>query len=108
MGDEVGGVGAVKGVHLGGVGVRGGDGRTLLESATSLIGVAAGTGVTRSALGIGSGVGGPRGVVNVEVLPSTGFAVKGEGAREFSCPLAAERGGTEIQTSSFSLGMIMG
>ena len=103
MGDEIGGVSAVRGVHLGGIGVRGSDDRTSLESATSLVGVAAGTGITRSALGIGSGVGGPRGVVVVEVVPSTGFAVKGEGAREFSCPLAAKRGGTEIQAFSFSL-----
>ncbi len=108
MGDEVGGVSAVKGVHLGGVGVWGGDGRTSSELATSLIGVVAGTGVTWSALGVGSGVGGPRGVVVVEVLPSTDFRAKGEGAREFSCPLAARRGGTEIQAFSFSLGIIIG
>ena len=58
-GDEV-GVSAVKGIHLGGVGVRGGDDRTSVESATSLAGLTAGTGGTRSALGIGShGVGGP-------------------------------------------------
>ena len=100
-------MGAVKGVHLGGVGVRGSDDCTSLESATSLISSAAGTGVTWSALGFGCGVGGPQGVVIVEVLPSTDFAVKGEGAREFNCPLAAERGGTEIQ-ASFSLGMIIG
>ena len=69
----------------------------------SLVGAVAGTGITRSALGVGSGIGSPRGVVVVEVVPSTGFVVKGEGAREFSCPLAAERGGTEIQVFSFSL-----
>ena len=107
-GDEVGSVGAVKGVHLGGIGVQGGDGHTSSESVTSLISAAAGTGVTRSALGVGNGMGGPRGVVDVEVLLSTDFAAKGEGAREFSCPSAAERGGTEIQTSSFSLGMMIG
>ena len=73
----------------------------------SLVGAVAGTGVTRSALGVGSGVGGPRGVMVVEVLPSTDFVVKGEGAREFICPLTAERGGTEIQ-ASFSLGMMIG
>ena len=101
-------MGAVKGVHLGGVGVWGGDGCTSLESVTSLVSAAAGTGVTRSALGVGSGVGDPQGVVVVEVLPSTDFAAKGEGAREFSCPLAAERGGTEIQAFSFSLGMMIG
>ena len=100
-------MGAVKGVHLGGVGVWGGDGCTSSESATSLVGLAAGTGVTRSALGVGSGIGGPRGVVVVEVLPSTDCAAKGEGAREFSCPLAAERGGTKIQ-ASFSLGIMIG
>ena len=44
----------------------------------------------------------------VEVLPSTDFMAKGEGAREFSCPLAAERGGTKIQAFSFSLGMMIG
>ena len=106
-GDEVGSIGAVKGVHLGGVGVRGGDDQTLLESATSLVGVAAGTGVTRSASSVDSGVGGPRRVVVIEVLPSTDFVAKGEGAREFSCPLAAKRGGTEIQ-ASFSLGIMIG
>ena len=73
----------------------------------SLVNVAAGTGVTQSALGVDSGVGGPRRVVVVKVLPSTDFVAKGEGAREFSCPLAAERGGTEIQ-ASFSLGMMIG
>ena len=107
-GVEMGGVGAVKGVHLGGVGVRGGDDRTSLESAMSLAGSTAGTGGTRSALGVGQGVSGPRGVMVVEVLLSTDFVAKGEGAREFSCPLAAKRGGTEIQTFSFSLGMMMG
>ena len=57
---------AVKGIHLGGVGVRGGDVRTSLEVATSLVGLAAGTGITRSALGIdGRGEGGPRGVMVV-------------------------------------------
>ena len=80
-GDEGGGVGAVKGVHLGGIGVRGGDDRTSSESATSLVSVAAGTGVTRSALGVDSGVGSPRRVVVIEVLPSTDFVAKGEGAR---------------------------
>ena len=103
-GDEV-GVSAVKGIHLGGVGVWGGDDRTSSESATSLAGSMAGTGVTRSALGVGRGVGGPRGVVVVEVLPSSIFVAKGEGAKEFSSPLVAERGGTEIQTLSFSLMM---
>ncbi len=107
-GDEVGGVSAVKGVHLGGVSIRwGGDDRTSLESAMSLVGSAAGAGVTQSALGVGNGVGGPRGVVVVEVLPSTDFATEGEGAKEFNCPLAAERGGTEIQ-ASFSLGIMIG
>ncbi len=106
----MGGVGAVKGVHLGGVGIRGNDGSTSSESAMSLAGSTAGTGVTRSALGIGRGVGGPRGVVVVEVLPPTvtDFAAKGEGTKEFSCTLASERGGTEIQTLSLSLGIMMG
>ena len=46
----------------------------------------------------------------VEVLPSTvtDFTAKGEGTKEFSCPLASERGGTEIQVLSFSLGIIIG
>ena len=112
MGDEVGGVSAVKGEHLGDVGIQwGSDDWTSMESATSLIGSAAGAGATWSALGIGNGVGGPRGVMVVEVVPSTEFTTKGategEGAREFNCPLAAERGGTKIQ-ASFSLGIMMG
>ena len=74
----------------------------------SLAGLTAGTGVTRSALGVGRGVGGPRGVVVVEVLPSTDFVAKGEGAREFSSPLISERGGTEIQTFSGSFSLMMG
>ena len=94
---------AVKGIHLGGVGIRGGDVRTSLESATSLVGLTAGAGVTRSALGgNGRGAGGPRGVVVVEVLPSSDFTAKGEGVKEFSSPLTSKRGGIEI-TFSFSL-----
>ncbi len=105
----MGGIGAVNGVHLGGVGIRGDGGRTPSESAMSLAGSTAGTGVTRSVLGVGRGVGGPRGVVVVEVLLSmTNFVAKGEGAKELSCPLVSERGGTEIQVLSFSLGMMMG
>ena len=112
MGDEVGGISAVEGEHLGDVGIRwGSDDRTSTESATSLVGSAAGAGATWSALGVGKGVGGPREVVVVEVLPSTEFTTKGategEGVREFNCPWAAERGGTEIQ-ASFSLGIMMG
>ena len=54
------GVSAVKGIHLGGVSVRGSDDRTPLEAATSLVGIAAGTGITRSALGVdGHGGGSP-------------------------------------------------
>ena len=103
-GDEI-GVSAVKGIHLGGIGVQGGDDHTSLESATSLAGLTAGTGITRSALGSGGcGAGGPRGVVFVEVLPSLDFMAKGEGAKEFSSPLTSERGGTEM-TFSFSLMM---
>ena len=110
--DEVGGVSAVEGEHLGDVGIRwGGDDRTSTESATSLIGSAAGAGATWSALGIGNGVGGPRGVMVIEVVPSTEFTTKGategEGVNEFNCPWAAGRGGTEIQVS-FSLGIMMG
>ncbi len=106
----MGGIGAVKGVHLGGVGVRGDGGSTPSESAMSLAGSTARTGITRSALGIGRGVGGPRGVVVIEVLPSTvtNFTARGEGAKELSCPLVSKRGGTEIQVLSFSLGMMMG
>ena len=99
---------AVKGIHLGGVGVRGGDDRTSSESATSLVGSTAGTGVTRSALGVGQGVGSPRGVVVIEVLPSTEFMAKGVGTKEFSSPLISERGGTEIQTFSCSFSLMMG
>ncbi len=111
-GDEVGGVSAVEGEHLGDVSIRwGSDDRTSTESATSLVGLAAGAGATWSPLGIGDGVGSPQGVVVVKVVLSTEFttegATKGEGAREFNCPLAAERGGTEIQ-ASFSLGIMIG
>ena len=97
--------GAVEGVCLGGVGVWCGDGATPSRSATSLVG-SAGTDSTWSA----QGVGGSRGVVVVEVIPSTctGFTAKGEGTNEFTCPLASERGGTEIQTLSFSFGVITG
>ena len=103
-GDEI-GVSAVKGIHLGGVGVWGGDDRTSLEAATSLVGLTAGPGVARSVLGIsGRGVGGPRGVVIVGALPSLESTAKGEGAKEFNSPLMSERGGTEIMFSlSFSL-----
>ncbi len=106
-GDEI-GVSAVKGIHLGGVSVRGSDDRTLAESATSLAGLTAGSGVTRSALGVGGrGEGGPQGVVVVEALPSLEFTAKGEGAKEFNSPLTSERGGTEI-TFSFSFSLMMG
>ena len=101
-GDEI-GISAVKGIHLGGVGVRGGDDRTSLESAMSLAGLTAGTGGARSALDIGGhGVGGPRGVVIIEALPSLEFTAEGEGAKEFTSPLTSKRGGTKI-TFSFSL-----
>ena len=94
---------AVKGIHLGGVGVRGSDVRTSLELATSLVGLMASAGITRSALGgDGHGAGGPRGVMVVEVLPSSDFTAKREGAKEFSSPLTSKRGGTEM-TFSFSL-----
>ena len=106
-GDEI-GVSAVKGIHLGGVGVRGGDDRTSAELATSLAGLTAGTGVTHSALGVGGcGVGGPRGVVVVEVLLSLDLTAEGEGANEFSSPLMSERVGTEI-TFSFSFSLMIG
>ena len=110
-GDEIGGVhGAINGVCLGGVSVWRGDDAT--SSATSLIG-SAGTGSTGSAqdigvvVGIVIGVGSPRGVVAVEVLPSTctDFVAKGEGTNEFICPLASKRGGTEIQSLSVSFGV---
>ena len=112
MGDEVGGISAVEGEHLGDVGIWwGGDDRTSTELATSLVGSAAGAGATWSALGVGNDIGSPRGIVVVKVVPSTEFttegATEGEGAREFNCPLAAERGGTEIQ-ASFSLGIMIG
>ncbi len=102
------GMSAVKGIHLGGVGVRGGNDHTPLEAATSLIGVAAGTGITRSALGVdGRGGGGPRGVVVVEVLLSLDFTAKGEGAKELISPLTSKRGGIKI-TFSFSFSLMMG
>ena len=111
-GDEVGGVSTVEGEHLGDVGIRwGGDDRTLTESAMSLISSTAGAGATWSALGVGDGIGSPREVMVVEVVPSTEFttegATKGEEVSEFNCPWAAGRGGTEIQVS-FSLGIMMG
>ncbi len=103
-GDKIGNVhGAVNGVCLGGVSVQHGDG-----TATSLIG-SAGTGATGSAQGVGivAGMGGARGVVTVEVLPSmyTDFTVKGEGTNEFSCLLASKRGGIKIQSPSISFGV---
>ena len=96
---------AVKGIHLGGVGVRGGDDHTSLEAVASLVGLTAGSGVARSALGIGGrGIGSPRGVVIVGALPSLESTAEGEGAKEFNSPLTSERGGTEITFSlSFSL-----
>ena len=111
-GDEVGSISAVEGEHLGDVGIWwGGDDRTSMESVTSLVGWTAGAGATWSALGIGDGVGGPREVVVVEVVPSTEFTTKGategEGVNEFNCPWAAGRGGTKIQVS-FSLGIMTG
>ena len=78
--------------------------------ATSLVGSAR-TGSTGSAQGVGvvAGVGGARGVVTVEVLPSTftDFAAKGEGTNELICPLASKRGGIEIQSFS-TFRVIMG
>ncbi len=71
----------------------------------SLVGLTAGAGVTRSALGgDGHGAGGPQGVVIIEVLSSSDFTAKGEGVKEFSSPLTSERGGIEM-TGSFSLMM---
>ena len=94
--------GLINGVCLGGVGVRRGDG-----TVTSLVS-SAGTGFTGSVQGIGvvTGVGGARGVVTVEVPPSTytDFATEGEGTNEFICPLASKRGGVKIQSSSISFG----
>ncbi len=78
------------------------------ESATSFTGATAGAGVSRSALGVGRGVGSPQGVMVVEVLSSTDFVAKGEGTSEFISPAVSERGGTEIHASSFSLGIMMG
>ena len=97
--------GAVNGICLGGVGVwHGGD------TATSFIS-SAGTDSTGSAQGVGvvAGVGGAQGVVTIEVLPSTftDFAAKGEGTNKLICPLAAKRGGIEIQSFS-TFGVIIG
>ena len=98
-------VSAVKGIHLGGVGVQGSDVRTFLEAATSLVGLTASAGVTRSALGDdGRDAGGPRGVMVVKVIPSSDFTAEGEGVKEFNYPLTSKRGGTEM-TFSFSLMM---
>ena len=106
-GDEI-GISTVKGIHLGGVGVRGGDDRTSLESATSLAGLTASTGGARSALDVGGrGVGSPRGVMIIEGLPSLEFTAEGEGAKEFSSPLTSKRGGTEI-IFSFSFSLMIG
>ena len=101
--DEMGDArGVINGVCLGGVGVRRGDG-----AAMSLVG-SAGTGSTRSTQGVGvvAGMGGARGVVTVEVLPSTytDFTTEGGGTNKFICPWVSERGGTEIQSSSVSFG----
>ena len=94
--------GMINGVSLGGIGVRRGDG-----AATSLVS-SAGAGSTGSMQGIGvvAGVGGARGVMTVEVLPSTytDFTTEGEGTNEFISPLASKRGGTKIQSSSVSFG----
>ncbi len=67
----------------------------------------AGTGSTWSVQGVdvGVGVGGSRGVVAVEVILSMCFTAKGEATSEFTWPLASERGGIEIQSPSFSLGL---
>ena len=101
-GDEI-DVSTVKGIHLGGVGIRGSDVRTSLELAMSLVSLMAGAGVTRSALSSdGRDAGSPRGVVVVKALPSWDFTAEGEGVKEFNSPLTSERGGTEM-TSSFSL-----
>ncbi len=71
----------------------------------SLVGMS-GTGSTWSA----QGVGGSRGVVVIEEVPSTrsDFTAKGQGVSEFTCPLVAERGGTEMQELSLSLRVITG
>ena len=120
-GDKIGGThgGIHGGVHgsvhsadtsacLGGVDVWCDDGTTSSGLATSLVGSAR-TGSTWSAQGVGVvvGVGGSRGVMAVEVLPSayTDFTAKGEGTNEFICPLASKRGGTEIQSLSVSFGV---
>ena len=46
----------------------------------------------------------------VEGFPSmhSDFMAEGQGISEFTCPLAAERGGTEMQELSLSLGAITG
>ncbi len=58
-------------------------------------------------MGVVVGMGSPRGVVTVEVLPSTctDFTAEGEGTNEFICPLASKRGGTEIQSPTVSFGV---
>ena len=74
-------------------------------TATSLVSVS-GTGSTWSARGIG----GLRGVVVIKDVLSTrtGLAAKGQGVREFTCPLVFKKGGTEIQEFSLSLGVMTG
>ncbi len=92
--------GVGEGSHLGviGVGRRG-------NAAPSLVGVS-GAGFTWST----QGAGGPRGVMVVEDAPSmrAGLAARGQGVREFTCPLVSKRGGTKIQEFSLSLGIMTG
>ena len=92
-------------VCLGDVGVWCGGDTTPSEAAMSLVGTSR-TGSTWSAQGMGRS----RGVVVVEEVPSmrSDFTAKGQGVSEFTCPLAAERGGTEMQELSLSLGVITG
>ncbi len=106
VGDETEGTHNVcRGICLGGIDVWCRGEAAPSEMATSLVGTP-GTGFTWSA----RGVGGSGGVVVVEEVPSTctDFTAKEQGVREFTCPLAFERGGTEMQELSLSLGVITG
>ena len=97
--------GAGRGVCLGDVDIWCGGDTTPSEAAMSLIGMS-GAGSTWSAQGVGES----RGVVVIEGFPSThsDFMAEGQGVSEFTCPSAAERGGTEMQELSLSLRVITG
>ena len=96
---------AGRGVCLGDVGIWCGGNTTPSEAVMSLVSTSR-AGSTWSVRGMGES----RGVVVIEGFPSThsDFTAEGQGVSKFTCPSAAERGGTEIQELSLSLGVITG